>query len=179
MASVLTDNTVDGDILIIQELCKQLRYSKQKTKFFVDAAKHGVIAVETFLEQAIAKVGGLTRTNKNGRDFTDGSDAKKGTVYTHTHGLNGQVDRNVTRNVTIGNLKNKRGILRVVVADPWTQELFYFKVPHSAYADKKKIDLTFSMEGQPEVIKYRCGNLTLSWKMWNKYRVNTFNELCQ
>jgi len=86
MAAIFTENAVKGDILIIQELCKQLRYSKQKTKFFVDAAKHGVIAVETFLEQAIAKVGGLTRTNKSGRDFTDGSDAKKGVIHVHTHG---------------------------------------------------------------------------------------------
>lgn len=175
MASVLSDNTVDGDILIIQELCKRMRLSKQETNFYLRAAKHGVIAVETFLEQAIAKVGGLTRTNKTGRDFTDGSDAKKGVVCIHSHGSNGQVDRSVN----IGSLKNKRGILRIMIADPWTQELFYFKVPHSAYLGKNSIHFTFSMKGQSTAVKYKDGKPTLTWKMWNKYRVMTFKELCQ
>ena len=176
MASIFTENAVKGDILIIQELCKQLRYSKQKTKFFVDAANHGVIAVETFLEQAIAKVGGLTRTNKNGRDFTDGSDAKKATILIHdvSDGYN-----NLKRSATIANLKNKRGILRIMIADPIYEKLYYFKVPRSLYMGKVTLTFTFSLQGETKIQRYRDGKETTTWKLWNKYRVMTFKELCQ
>lgn len=178
MAAVLSDNTVVGDIIIIKELCKAMRTSKQETRFYLRAAKHGVIAVETLLEMAIAKVGGLTRCNKNGRDFTDGSDAKKGIVYAHTHGKNGYVDRGVT----INNLKNKRGILRIVIADPWTEELYYFRVPRSLYVGKTELNFNFSANGADGIAKTRMyvnGKPTISWKLWNNYRVYSFKELCQ
>jgi len=177
MAAVLSENTIIGDTIIIKELCKAMKTSKQETKFYLRAAKHGVIAVETMLEMAIAKVGGLTRSNKNGRDFTDGSDAKKGVVYAHTHGKNGYVDRGVT----INNLKNKRGILRIVIADPWTEELYYFRVPRSLYVGKTELNFNFSAteaDGKAKTRKHVGGKLTQSWKLWNNYRVNTFKELC-
>jgi hypothetical protein len=174
MAAVLRENTVNGEILIIQELCKQLKYSKQKTKFHTEAAKHGVIAVEALLEKAIAKVGGLTRCNKDGRDFTDGSDAKKGVINFHKGS-----EYDTIRRCDIGNLKNKRGILRIVIADPLYGKLYYFRVPRSVYVGRKSIYFCFNSTGETKCMKYKSGKITLMWKLWNACRVDTFKELCQ
>ena len=169
MASTLTDNGIKGDILIIKELCKNLKFSKQKTNFYIDAAKHGVIAVESLLEQAIAKVGRLERCNKDGQDFKDGSDAKKAIFSPNLE-------------VTIKNLKNKKGLLRIMIANPspWAgifreEKLYYFKVPHSAYADKQSINIRFNSSNY----KYKNNQITRTWKIWNKYRVYSFKELCE
>jgi hypothetical protein len=175
MASTLTDNGIKGDILIIKELCKNLKFSKQKTNFYIDAAKHGVIAVESLLEQAIAKVGRLERCNKDGQDFKDGSDAKKAIVSPNLE-------------VTIKNLKNKKGLLRIMIANPspWAEilhgeKLYYFKVPHSAYADKQSINIRFNSSHARDVnvYKYKNNQITRAWKIWNKYRVYSFKELCE
>jgi hypothetical protein len=177
MASKVTENVVGGDILIIKHLCKQLRYSPEKTKFYIDAAKHGVIAVETFLEYAISKVGKLKRCNKDGQDFTDGSDAKKGIVHTHSHGKSIMND---TRECVIGNVKNKNGKLRILIADVLVGELYYFKVPKKAFAGKKTLHFVFNVDGgAPVKFVNRQSGKTLNWKLWNEYRVNTFKELCQ
>ena len=179
MASKITDNTIAGDILIVKELCKQLRYSPEKTKFYIDAAKHGVIAVETLLEYAISKVGKLQRCIKNGQDFSDGSDAKKGIVGTHSHGEKRRGQNN-TRECSIANVENKNGKLRIMIADASVGELYYFSVPKKAFAGRKRISVIFNADGDaPEKFHNRQSGKTLSWKLWNEYRVNSFKELCQ
>jgi hypothetical protein len=172
MASTLTDNGIKGDILIIKELCKNLKFSKQKTNLYIDAAKHGVIAVESLLEQAIAKVGQLERCNKDGRDFKDGSDAKKAIVGPNLE-------------VTIKNLKNKKGILRIMIANPQpagypdNEQLYYFRVPYSLYAGKGGLKIRFNIFSGCDDTKYRNGEVTMTWQLWNKYRVYSFKELCE
>jgi len=180
MASKNTINTVDGDTLIINALAKQLRYDKTKTKTMLELAKHGVIAVETFVELAISKVGKLERSNVDGQDFVDGSDAKKGTVHTHSHGKK----THLTRECVISNLKNKNGALRVVIADPFVKDVFYFKIPHEEIKGRKQINFIFNFfGGKPEKFNNPSfssnEDTTLSWRLWNEYRVNTFKELCQ
>jgi len=175
MAATLSENGINGDILIIKELCKNLKFSKQKTNFYIDAAKHGVIAVESLLEYAISKVGKLERSNKDGQDFKDGSDAKKAIVTARSE-------------VVIKNLKNKKGILRIMIANPYAEgypdveTLYYFRVPYSLYGGTGGLNITFkSFEFFSKVNdrKYRHGKVTKAWKIWNKYRVYSFKELCE
>ena len=113
MASKNTENTVAGDTLIIEMLSKYMNWDKSNKKLMLEMASHGVIAVETLLELAISKVGNLQRSNEDGEDFVDGSDAKKATVY----------NQDTNRVAWIGNIK-KNGVLRTVVADPEINEIF-------------------------------------------------------
>ena len=62
MASKNTPNVVKGDIMIISELSKHLKYSASERKFLIRLAKKGVVAVESMLEEAIAKVGKIKRS---------------------------------------------------------------------------------------------------------------------
>ena len=186
MASKNTKNTADGDILIINELSKHLKYSEIEKKFLIELAKKGIVAVETLLEEAISKVGKIKRSNSDGEDFVDGSDAKKVTVT-----INDAVTGD--RCVRIGNISNKNGILRVLVAEPMTSEIFYFKIPNDEIKGKDNIKIAFHREGgiQNKIIDKLYVPKTNFWgeqlmirpksfneRAWLLYRVDSFKELC-
>jgi hypothetical protein len=174
MASKVTGNVVAGDILIIKELSKHLKYSKEERKFLIRLAKKGAVAVETLLEEAISKVGKIERCIKDGQDFKDKSDAKKGIVGFHSHGANVST---INRECNIGNVGGKNGKLRIMIADNLTDELFYFVIPKSAYNGRKSLHFTFNQRGgAPESFN---GTKSFNYRMWNKYRVNSFRELCE
>lgn len=173
MASKVTNNVIAGDILIIKELSKHLKYSQEERKFMIRLAKKGAIAVETLLEEAISKIGKLSRCIKNGQDFIDKSDAKKGIVHFHSHGISHST---INRECNIGNVLGKNGKLRIMVADNLTDELFYFVVPKSAYKNKKNLNIIFNIRGGSP--SYFMNTTSFNYDMWNKYRVKNFKELC-
>ena len=170
MASKFSDAIIAGDALLIGHLAKYLRYSKDEIKTLLKASKKGIIAVETLLEEAISKVAKVKRSNKDGEDFVNGWDAKKGTVNWHGAGT-----KTPNRKCSIGT-KNKIGDSICVIADPIANELFYFRIPHKAYCAFPQIKITFSKSGgQPEGLREG----SFSWKAWNLYRKSSFKELCQ
>lgn len=185
MASKNTQNVADGDVLIINELSEYLKYNDVQRKFLIDLAKKGIIAVETLLEEAISKVGKIKRSNKDGEDFVDGSDAKKAVVSLNDVNSG-------TRAAFIGNVANKKGILRVLVSEPMTGELFFFKIPNREIKGKGNIKIGFSKEGgmqskvaykmMPEYNilgkKVKFKPKSFSEKVWLMYRVSSFKELC-
>ena len=182
MASKNTENTIAGDILIINELSKHLKYSQVEKQFLIRLAKQGIVAVESLLEQSISKVGRIKRCLKDGQDFEDGSDAKKTTV-----GLI-SVDTGA-RGCTVGNVSSKNGILRIIAAEPMTSEIFYFKIPNHEIIGKINIKITFDKEGGvPRKIlnKVLSKNFfdeviipkTFNERAWVMYRVENFKELC-
>jgi len=77
MASKISNAIIKGDKLIIAELGKHLRYSKDDINTLIKASKKGIIAVETLVEEAISKVAKVKRSSKDGEDFVNGWDAKK------------------------------------------------------------------------------------------------------
>jgi hypothetical protein len=171
MASKVTKNVVGGDILIIRELAKHLKYSQDERKFMTRLAKKGAIAVETLLEEAISKVGKLQRCIKDGQDFKDKSDAKKAIVHSHNCG------KYVTRRGLISNVCKKNGKLRVMIADNFTDELFYFVIPRNECIGRGTIEIIFNQRGgEPESFKSKE---SFNWRIWNKYRVKSFKELCE
>jgi|FreactTroBogLake_1042271.scaffolds.fasta_scaffold26124_2 hypothetical protein len=188
MASTNTYNVIDGDIILIKELTKQLKYTPGKTKDLINYAKKGIVAVESLLEEAISVVGGLKRSIENYEDFSDGSDAKKCTV-TYNDVITG------SRSITIGNVSLKRGCLRVMAADPFTGQVFYFKIPNKEVIGKHNLKINFSNRGGipdkikdkllqskgvnlwGEKIKVEANNF--NERAWLIYRVNTFKELCK
>ena len=174
MASKNTENTIDGDVLIIKALSKHLRYTVTQTKFLTNLAKTGVIAVETLVEQAISKVGKLKRSNEDGEDFIDGSDAKKATVYYES------ILTSDRRTAWIGRA-DKKGVLRCVIADPVANKVFYFKIPQNIrkhfYGNNKSNELTIPFSpngGKPEKLMQGRG----AHYIWNYCLVNSFKELC-
>jgi hypothetical protein len=171
MASKLTDNIVAGDMLIVEELSKHLKYTKTERMFLKRLIKKGAIAVESLLEEAISKVGNVKRSIIDGQDFIDKSDAKKVVVHTHNHG------QQKARRGMIGNIANKNGKLRVMMADAFTGELFYFIIPRKECSGKGTLEVVFNQRGgAPQRFN---GKNTICWRVWNKYRVNSFKELCQ
>jgi len=170
MASKISNAIIKGDKLIIAELGKHLRYSKDDINTLIKASKKGIIAVETLVEEAISKVAKVKRSSKDGEDFVNGWDAKKGTVNWHGAGSNAP-----KRKCSIGT-KNKTGDLVCVIADPIANEIFYFKIPNSEYCNFSQIKITFSDSGGM-ASGLREGSF--SWKMWNLYRKKSFRELCK
>ena len=168
VASKITDNTVLGDKLLIPVLGKYLGFSEEKINMCIELAESGCIAVESLLELTISKVGNLQQSIIDGQDFIDGSDAKKCVVTTISLD-DGSIG------ATITNVKNKNGILRVVVSEPTTNKIYYFKIPNEELKERHNIKIRFSnFGGMPRKLRQD----TLSWKLWNKYRVDTFEELC-
>jgi hypothetical protein len=169
MASQLTENSIAGDIILTRELCKQLKYSAEKTKTILNLTKQGIIAVEILLETAIAKVGKIKRNSTKGMDFEDGTDAKKSTVTIN--------DSKTGRySISILGIKNKVGALRVAAASPLSNEIYYFIIPNKELKNKSSIKIMFNKDGGPTQSNQIN---SFSHKCWNQYRVKTFKELCK
>lgn len=174
MASKNTDNSSAGDILLIKELSPYLGYTRAQLKWALEEAKHGGMAVESLLERAISIQGKIKRSNKDGEDFIDGSDAKKVTLS-----RNSKSDNSLSCHIS--NLKNKKGILRVAVSDPFRNKVHYFKIPHSLYVGRKTINLSFShksLDGMPN-IKEKTNSKSFSAMVWQYYKCDSFEELCR
>jgi hypothetical protein len=169
MASKITDNTIAGDILIVTELCKQLKFTPQETGTILKLTKMGAIATESLLEEAISKVGKLKRTTENGMDFTDQSDAKKCIVSKNDN-------KTRTQAITISNIRNKKGSLRIMAAAANSNKLYYFIIPNFEIGNKPNMKIMFDHNGYPS------GNSkkdSFSYRCWNEYQVKTFKQLCK
>jgi hypothetical protein len=186
MASKVSENTIAGDMLLVEELTKHLNIPVPERKTWINGCKYGMVAVESMLERAISYVGKIEGSTINGQDFVDGTDAKKVIVT-----LNDKIG--LTRCATIGNVGNKNGSLRVMVADPKIRKNYYFIIPKSECSGKLTVKIPFAKEGGPpdflyqknqELLKkYENGetvdydSMDLSVKAWLKYRVFSFREL--
>lgn len=188
MASKVSENTIVGDMQLVEELTKHLQIPVNERKTFINACKYGMIAVESMLERAISYVGKLKGSTVDGQDFIDGTDAKKVIVT---------VNDNITqaRCATIGNVGNKNGALRIMVADPKDKKNYYFLVPKEECTGKLTIKIPFDKDGGPpdyilkksqeilktyergETVDYSAIDFTI--KAWLKYRVYSFRDLCE
>lgn len=162
MASITTDNSIRGDRLIVRELCRQLRYKSKKTNEMLSLVNHGIIAVESLLEYAISRVGKLERSTRDGEDFVDGSDAKKCII-------NSENSRAKQRTVNVCNLQNKRGKLRIMVADTDSSEIYMFVVPYKEYRGNRAMKI---------IISNNTRSNSRNSRIWNQYRVYSFREFC-
>ena len=173
MASKLTENSIAGDVLLSDELLTKA-YPNANTmrpiKLIERMVKDGVIQVDALLERAISVHGKLKRESTTGRDFVDGSDAKKSTVGWCKKTYRGKTKTTVStyRNARIANLKHKKGLLRVAVADKLTNKNYYFLIPYSAYKGHNEIDIRFTEKDGP-----------LPVGRFYPYLVNSFKDICK
>jgi hypothetical protein len=187
MASKVSENTIAGDMLLVEELTKRLNIPVSERKTFISACKYGMIAVESMLERAISYVGRIQGSTIDGQDFVDGTDAKKVIVTINDKST-------MARVATIGNVAKKNGALRVMVADPLVNENYYFLIPKKECTGKLTVKIFFDKKGGPpksllqknqEIIKaYERGEqvdfntMEFTTKAWLKYRVFSFDDLC-
>lgn len=127
MATHLSENTKAGEYLIFDAIFDYAypNADKKQRDFCRDMIEDGTLAVETILELAISNCGNLKRVHSKGMDFVDGSDAKKA-VLTYRK-------RDGRYVATIGNIKNKTGILRCVIANTAKNKVEFYKFPQSLY----------------------------------------------
>ena len=68
------------------------------------------------------------------------------------------------RNQKNEKIKNKKGLLRIIVAETLTNEVYYFKVPYDAYKDMTAFYIYFNEDGTPKYNgkswQYQCKNFT-------------------
>ncbi len=130
-------------------------------KQYLMLLKEGEIQIETMFENVLAfnSNGKYIKESADGRDFSDGSDAKKTTACFHR----GRYDASVT------GITTKIGTLRVLMLDSWNDKFYHFKIPHDAYKNLKMIEIQFGVN-KPEPQRHT---------KWWKYEVPSFKELCK
>jgi len=158
MATVLTENCQKGDNLIFDQIINYAYQGITKDTYNVlrRMVDDGVLQIETLVEQAISKAGQLERESIEGRDFVDGSDAKKAITTECV-----EPSKNTYRRVAhISNIKGKQGILRIVVSETVNNKLHYFAIPKYAYEGLQSIRIYFNWDGTPKLggkwFVYRC-----------------------
>jgi hypothetical protein len=163
MATTLGENSITGDQILFEDIIghayenfKNMDAGVLLRKMVAD----GVIQMDALVEKAISVKGKLKRQSGEGRDFVDGSDAKKALTqpliekYSHR------------RVATIRNIEGKHGALRIIVAETLTGKTYYFKVPKNKYKGLRCIRIYFNADGTPKDGK------------WFQYRCSTFKQLC-
>ena len=168
MAAILTENSVAGDQIIFEDIMEHAYANFRNmdpTTLLRKMVSHGVLQIDALFEQAISVKGRLKRESTEGRDFVDGSDAKKALTqslveYTYTG------TRVARRVATITNIEGKHGVLRIIVGETLTGKTYYFRVPRRDYIGLRSIRIYFNEDGTPKDGK------------WFQYQCHTFKELC-
>jgi hypothetical protein len=165
MATTVTQNSVLGDQLILTEIFPwiQKKFSQSSLESLQQMVPEGVIQIDALVEVAMASCNKkLNRIigAQDGMDFTDGSDAKKATLYYNNS------KRSYTACV---NVKNKTGTLRVILAIPHECRVVFFKIPYSKYE-------SVTSNAYPTITFYQSVNKSFGKN--ERYRVNTFKKLC-
>jgi hypothetical protein len=172
MASKYNTEQFKSDAILLKKIYKFAGYDNKDLPTLLKAVRRGDLAMESVVENAISKVGKLKRVDVPGMDFDDGSDAKKVTVCN-------QGTINTPYRGAQFSTKNKKGILRVVVVEPITEEVFYFKIPPSFYigAIQKRrevaLRINFSNTGGPPDLR----KAKLEETVWD-HQVKSFKKLC-
>ena len=120
--------------------------------------------VPRLVEQSLAAVGGYTVVNAYGYDFSDYSDSKTTTVS--------QYDKILS----IGNVQNKIGALRVTTYNPFTNKLDYFYLPQS-FVVKYREDSCKKNDRNGERIRTSWTKKTDHYRIFESYRLSSFEEL--
>lgn len=173
MASKYSLEQYKADEILLERIYSFAGYKKSHLPALRYAVRQGDLAMESVVENAIARVGKLERIDLPGMDFNDGSDAKKSTV------VNQGTYKRLVRGAGFST-KNKKGTLRVVVVDPMVSEVFYFKIPSEFYLNQKQkrretaLRILFDKDGG---VPKNLNRHSTGKEIWS-YRVKTFKELC-
>jgi hypothetical protein len=118
--------------------------------------KMGVLQVSTAFEHALANLGNCEVINANHCDLSNDGEAKLTTTQLHR----GKVDAHVH------NVIGKTGQLLVQIYEQFTDKIYYFSIPYSAYAGLKVLEIPFTNDGLPK-----------RNTKWYRYEVDSFETL--
>jgi hypothetical protein len=146
------------------------KYTKKEIALLREQVEHGMIHIETMLENALARAskGLFERSSENGRDGTDGSDAKKACSAFRNNSI--KLDHWLNT-FSITNLKNKKGVIRAVCYSKQQDRFYFFAFPYKSYQGKNKIEIVLDNSvGYKEPQGIPKGK-------WSVYQVHSFEEL--
>lgn len=172
MAAKYSVDTFKADEILLNHIYSHAGYSKHDLPVLLKAVRRGDLAMESFVENAISRVGKIKRVDITGMDFEDGSDSKKVTVV--NQGTKLMPNRGAGFST-----KNKKGVLRVVVVEPMTSEVFYFRIPPEFYVgkDQKRRETALRIRFSKHGGKPQLHRSTTTAEIWG-YEVKTFKKLC-
>ena len=134
-------------------------------RVFLEQALRGTQNISMFVEQAVSHVSGLKQSNKTGEDHDDGSDTKVASI---NYGPNGSSYGHTGK---IGNLKNKKGALRVVLFIEHTNTVKYFYVPYSKWCNMTNTD--------GNTIRLSYNTMTDKVSKISQFEVSSFEDMCK
>lgn len=137
------ESAIAGDVAIFDAVFDDAYpdASSEEKAFARNMAWNGDIQAETLIETAMSKAGGLVRESVDGRDFTDGSDAKKVvSQYRVVMDWNKGSERE-QNSYAIRGIKNKTGMIRIVAYNKIRNKVEFFAIPYRAYKGKSAIEI--------------------------------------
>lgn len=162
------DDNLHLELKHLQSFCHFLEDEVQCWQTFRNLANRGYLQISTMFENAIANCNSkITVTSSEGKDFSDGSDAKLSSVRTSSYGEQ--------YSAPISNLHSKIGMLRVQVYERKQEKFYYFAIPYHAYKHIPKtsnIEIPFCPDGTPRR-RNRCNT------NWWRYEVPTFEDMAK
>lgn len=146
------------------------KYTPEQINLLRDQVEHGIIQIETMLENALAKRSkrAYKRIAEAYRDFCDNSDSKKAISQFR----NNDISRDHWMNsFAISGLKNKIGLIRAVCYSKQQDKFYFFAIPHRAYKGMNRIDILLdNSTGYQEPLGIPKGK-------WTRYEVANFDAL--
>lgn len=163
MATHISENSKAGEYMIFDQIFKYAYpgATKKQYEFCRKMIEDGTLAVESLLELSISNLSGIEREPTKGKDFVDGSDAKKATTVLSS----AKQDR---YRANISNTKGKIGSLRCVIANTLANRVEYFLIPYEYHQQyKNSVKIYYSRNGE------------LSTPAVRTFRRNSFEDLCK
>lgn len=145
--------------------------SVSQIKLLRDQVEHGIIQIESMLENALANasLGGYIRCAEYQRDFTDNSDGKKSISQFRN---NNKAKNQWTNSFFVTGLKNKIGLLRVVCFSRQQDKFYFFALPPSAYQGKNEIEITADRS-----TGYKMDPIGIPKGKFTRWKLDTFEQL--
>lgn len=148
------------------------RYTQEQIQLLRDQVDHGIIQIETMLENALAKRSNRTYTRiaEAYRDFTDNSDSKKAVSQFRNNDI---MRDQWTNSFAITGLKNKIGLIRAVCYSKEQDKFYFFAIPHKAYKGMARVDVSLDHSyGYKEPQGIPKGK-------WTRYQLKSFDALAR
>lgn len=123
----MLDKEITGNLLLLDFLLEHLPkfYCDLGKEILIKMIKDGTLKIDRLLELAIANSSNLLHTPTVGRDFDDGSDAKKSIARTHAEGK--------AYGCNISNITCKEGAIRATCISVKHKTVNLLKIPYTEY----------------------------------------------
>jgi hypothetical protein len=145
-------------------------YTPAQIQLLRNQVEHGIIQIETMLENALAKRSkrAYKRIAEAYRDFCDNSDSKKSVSQFRNNDI---AQDHWMNSFAISGLKNKIGLIRALCYSKQQDKFYCFAIPYSAYKGMNRIDVTLDCSyGYREPLGIPRGK-------WTRYIVPNFDVL--